>query len=70
LWQIREGIDAFYRRAVDEGKVLRNPGESGYPPDLEVLVDGVTNVKDPATRKIYFLRRIPRDAAQMYSIAS
>jgi general secretion pathway protein G len=60
LWQIREGIDA-YMRAVDEGKILRNPDESGYPPDLEVLVDGVTNVKDPAARKIYFLRRIPRD---------
>ncbi|HVL35182.1 MAG TPA: type II secretion system protein, partial [Burkholderiales bacterium] len=40
LRQIREGIDA-YKRAWDEGRIARKPGESGYPPRLEVLVAGV-----------------------------
>lgn len=60
LWQIRTAIDA-YRKAVDEGRVLRSPDQSGYPPALATLVQGVTDAKDPASRKIYFLRRIPRD---------
>jgi general secretion pathway protein G len=60
LWQIRNAIDA-YRKAVDEGRILRSPDQSGYPPTLPTLVEGVTDAKDPAGRKIYFLRRIPRD---------
>ena len=60
LWQIRTAIDA-YRKAVDEGRILRSPDQSGYPPALATLVEGVTDAKDPASRKIYFLRRIPRD---------
>jgi general secretion pathway protein G len=60
LWQIRNAIDA-YRKAVDEGRILRAPEQSGYPPTLTTLVQGVTDAKDPASRKIYFLRRIPWD---------
>jgi general secretion pathway protein G len=60
LWQIRAAIDA-YKKAVDEGKILRAPQESGYPPTLSALVDGVIDAKDPASRKLRFLRKIPRD---------
>ena len=60
LRQIRQAIDA-YKQAVDEGRVSAAANESGYPPSLAVLVDGVENVKDPKKGKLYFLRRIPRD---------
>jgi len=60
LWQIRNAIDA-YRKAVDEGRILRSPDQSGYPATLSTLVEGVTDARDPVARKIYFLRRIPRD---------
>jgi general secretion pathway protein G len=29
--------------------------------NLQVLVDGVQDAKSPNTRRIYFLRRLPRD---------
>jgi general secretion pathway protein G len=60
LRQIREGIDA-YKRASDEGRIERKLGESGYPPTLAALVEGVADKTDPEGAKIYFLRRIPRD---------
>jgi len=60
LREIRKGIDA-YKQAYDEGRMLRIVGGSGYPPTLEVLVDGVPDALDPGQHKIYFLRRIPRD---------
>ena len=60
LRQIREGIDA-YKRAHDEGKIERKVGDSGYPPSLAALVEGVTDKTDPEGAKLYFLRRIPRD---------
>jgi len=60
LREIRGAIDA-YRRAVDEGKVVRKSTESGYPGRLEDLFMGVNNAQDPAKGKIYFLRRLPRD---------
>lgn len=61
LRQIREGIDA-YKQAYDDGNMARSADKSGYPESLQVLVDGVTDIKNPTLqRKIYFLRRIPRD---------
>jgi len=60
LRQIREGIDA-YKRAWDEGRIVRKVNESGYPPTLELLVDGVEDLRSPTKAKIYFLRRIPVD---------
>lgn len=60
LRQIREGIDA-YKSAVDNGRVLKKVDTSGYPPQLEDLVEGVSDAKDPLGRKIHFLRRLPRD---------
>lgn len=60
LREIRGGIDA-YRRAVEEGKVERKVGESGYPRRLEDLAQGVENIQDPDKGKLYFLRRLPRD---------
>jgi len=36
-------------------------GESGYPPDLRVLIDGVHDKGAAQDKKLYFLRRLPRD---------
>jgi general secretion pathway protein G len=61
LRQIRSALDA-YKQAVDEGRVVEESKGSGYPPNLDVLVTGVVDAKSPSKdKKIYFLRRIPRD---------
>lgn len=60
LRQIRTGLDD-YKKAWDEGRIEKKTGASGYPPSLDVLVNGVRDVKQPTDAKIYFLRRIPRD---------
>jgi len=60
LQQIRDAIDA-YKRASDEGRIVRSADQSGYPPTLRALVDGVTDAKSPTSAPIFFLRRIPRD---------
>jgi general secretion pathway protein G len=60
LRQMREAIDA-YKRGADEGRIAKLANESGYPKTLEVLADGAVDAKTPDKRKIYFLRRIPRD---------
>jgi len=61
LRDLRRAIDA-YKRAYDEGQIEKKVGESGYPPTLETLVQGVDDSKSLESRKkIYFLRRIPRD---------
>lgn len=61
LRQIRIALDN-YKQAVDEGRVVEENKGSGYPPNLDVLVSGVVDAKSPSKdKKIYFLRRIPRD---------
>ena len=60
LRQIRGAIDA-YKLAADTHKVNKPEGSSGYPPNLEALVQGVPDITDPQGRLIYFLRRLPRD---------
>ena len=60
LREIRGAIDA-YKRASDEGRIRRPLAGTGYPPTLEILVEGVDDQRDPNRRRLYFLRRIPRD---------
>ena len=60
LREIRSAIDR-YRLAVEQGRIVRRLGESGYPPNLEVLVTGMPDAQNPKGGQIYFLRRLPRD---------
>jgi general secretion pathway protein G len=60
LREIRQGIDA-YKKASDEGRVKKEAGATGYPPKLEMLVEGVVDQRSPKHAKIFFLRRLPRD---------
>lgn len=60
LRDIREAIDG-YKQASDEGRIEKRVGESGYPRRLEELIEGVEDQKSPEKKKIYFLRRVPRD---------
>lgn len=49
------------RRCRTYTPAARNADESGYPQNLEMLVNGVDDAKRADKRKIYFLRRLPRD---------
>lgn len=78
LREIRQAIDA-YKRAWDEGRIEKDAADSGYPASLDVLVKGVTDLRSPAHRTLYFLRRVPRNpfstdatlaAAQTWSLRS
>ncbi|MGA8056153.1 MAG: type II secretion system protein [Burkholderiales bacterium] len=60
LRQIRTALDD-YKKAWDEGRMEKKTDQSGYPPSLDILVQGVADAKDPQKKKIYFLRRVPRD---------
>lgn len=60
LREIRSAIDR-YHQAVEQGRIARRLGESGYPPSLEVLVTGLPDAQNPKGGQIYFLRRLPRD---------
>lgn len=57
LHQIRGALDA-YKLAVDSGKIAART-DSGYPPDLQSLVNGEPAAK--GSGRVYFLRRLPRD---------
>ena len=61
LRTIRAAIDA-YKLAAESGRIKKELDKSGYPPDLQSLVDGVNDASSPKEGvKIYFLRRLPRD---------
>jgi len=60
LRTLRDALDA-YKRAADSGSIPQSPEDSGYPKSLQQLVDGVADAKSPNGRRIYFLRRLPRD---------
>jgi general secretion pathway protein G len=60
LMEVRNAIDA-YKDAADRARVERSADDSGYPPSLDVLVDGVADRSNPKGARIYFLRRLPRD---------
>lgn len=60
LRTVRSAIDA-YKAAWDQGRIEKKEGETGYPPTLDVLVSGVVDVSQAEGKRIYFLRRLPRD---------
>jgi general secretion pathway protein G len=63
LREMRTAIDKF-KDAVDQGTIPTTelePGNEGYPPDLETLVNGVSVANDASGRKLKFLRKIPID---------
>lgn len=60
LREIRRAIDT-YKEASDDGCIEKSLTASGYPPTLQALVEGVTDKTDLKGKKLYFLRRIPRD---------
>ncbi len=60
LREIRRAIDA-YKEASDDGRIEKSLSDSGYPPSLQALVGGVTDRTDLKGKKLFFLRRIPRD---------
>ncbi|MBX3475887.1 MAG: type II secretion system protein [Planctomycetes bacterium] len=60
LREIRTALDA-YKRLADQGNIQRSADASGYPPNLEVLVEGVADARSPKGAKIYLLRSLPRD---------
>lgn len=60
LREIRSGLDA-YHEAAQQGHIKRELGDSGYPPDLKSLYEGVEDIASEKKVRLYFLRRIPRD---------
>ena len=76
LRTLRGAIDA-YKRAADERRIQVAADASGYPPRLEVLVDGVPDLR-AKDKRLFFLRRLPRDpfadaslpAAQTWALRS
>lgn len=60
LRTLRTGIDA-YKRAAEMGQIAVRADGTAYPPTLDALVAGVVDVRSPVLKKIYFLRRLPRD---------
>jgi len=59
LRTIRTALDE-YKKLSDEGKIYKGTGESGYPKNMQILIDGVPLI-DGAGMRAKFLRRIPKD---------
>jgi len=63
LREMRTAIDKF-RDAAEQGLIPPtelDPGNEGYPKDLDTLVEGVSAANDASGRKLKFLRRVPVD---------
>lgn len=62
LRTIRRALDA-YKAAADAGAIDKPTGSSGYPPDLDVLANGVPRSKAMGfnSTPMVFLRQVPRD---------
>jgi general secretion pathway protein G len=68
LRTLRAALDA-YKAASDSGVIPSEPGASGYPPNLDVLAQGVdtkpagsvTLSGQSAAERVVFLRQVPRD---------
>ena len=60
LREIRKAIDD-YNDAALSGKIQVKLGTEGYPESLEQLVEGVNMSQSADSKKIKFLRRIPKD---------
>jgi general secretion pathway protein G len=63
LREMRTALDRF-KDAVDSGQIAASdlePGNEGYPPDLDTLVEGISAANDATGRKLKFLRKIPID---------
>lgn len=61
LRTLRAGLDAYWQ-AAHAGRITLKAGDSGYPPDLDALVRGVPDARDPQrAKRLYFLRQLPRD---------
>lgn len=69
LRQIREAIDT-YKKSVDEGRIIKTIEQTGYPPSLEVLVNGVVDAKDLNKNKLRFLRKIPLDPMNLTDVSN
>lgn len=68
LRTIRTAIDNYkadYDEAVAKNKISKTVGESGYPEDLDVLIEG-TDWGGYLEVKRKYLRRIPRDPFDRY----
>jgi general secretion pathway protein G len=60
---LRTAVDE-YKKAVDNQRIGGTDvklGSEGYPPTLEILVEGVNALNDVTGKKLKFLRRIPVD---------
>ena len=59
LRNIRNAIDK-YKQYSDNGLIQVQLGSEGYPPDLDTLVDGVSQIGQ-INKKAKFLRQVPID---------
>lgn len=70
LRMIRTALDE-YKKTMDKMTIAKNVSDSGYPATLQDLVDGIDDTTNPAfTKKIKFLRRIPKDPMSRDEYAS
>jgi general secretion pathway protein G len=60
LRTIRGAIDN-YKSAADARTIEVSANATGYPPTLEILVQGAVDPRTPDRKLRYFLRRLPRD---------